>query len=229
LTHLTANGSGMAMNEASASGWIHDHDDRWLWTVLYVGGAVVLSIFISLFWLVALVAIHGALEWVRQRRIDPNAAGVIARVAWELKLDIALVLFAFVVALYMDLVLGMAGLGGAARVGAQVASRGGAWARAIRGVLLSIDDAAQLVRAASRGDAGGDGGGQRRSMSQTELRWGGWLGPWGVGAWLSLGLAGASMAMIAIVPLATGGSVVETAEQLLMELHPWPSKAELVE
>ena len=229
MMRLEANVSGMAMSEAAASGWIHDHDDRWLWTVLYVGGAVVLSVFISLFWLVALVAIHGALEWVRQRRIDPNTAGVIARVAWELKLDIALVLFAFVVALYMDLLLGVAGLGGAARVGAQVASRGGAWARAIRGVLLSIDDAAQLVRAASRGDAGADGDGQQRSMTQAKLRWGGWLGPWGVGAWLSLGLAGAAMAMIAIAPLATGSSAAETVEQLLVELHPWPSKAETVE
>jgi hypothetical protein len=36
--------------------WILQHDDRWSFIALYVSLAVVLSMWISLFWLVALVA-----------------------------------------------------------------------------------------------------------------------------------------------------------------------------
>lgn len=78
--------------------WILEHDDSWVFTGLYVGLAVVLSIWISLFWLVAVVAGHVALEWVRQRHYDPEPAGVPARIAWELKLDFGLVLFALALA-----------------------------------------------------------------------------------------------------------------------------------
>lgn len=198
--------------------WIHDHDDRWIWTAFYVGGAVVLSIWISLFWLVALVMLHGLMEWLRHRLVDREVVGVAVRVCWELKLDIALVLFAFVVALYMDLVLGAAGLSGAARVGAQAASRAGAWARAIRGVLLTVDDAAQVARVlASRGKSKNDG-----DVEAPIGYWGGWTQPWGIGGWVSVGLGVVSLALILLAPLLTGQPVGEVFWTILGELHPWP-------
>lgn len=176
-----------------------------------------LSIWISLFWLVLLVGVHGLLELLRQRTVDPAPLGVASRVAWELKLDLALVLFALVVALYIDLVLGVAGLGGAARVCAQAAARGGAWARGIRGVLLSIDDAAQLARAA----AGRSGGAMAPIDAQS--RYGGWVGAWGIGGWLSIGLFAISLALILLSPLLTGHTAASAWSQLLAELHPWPT------
>lgn len=125
--------------------WIIDHDDSWLFIIAYIGLAVVLSIWISLFWLVAVVAVHLAFEVVRQKATHEQWTTIISQALWELKLDIALVLFALVVSLYMEVVLGVVGLQGVARAGAatQAGLRGGArfaaWQRIIRGVLLSVD------------------------------------------------------------------------------------------
>jgi hypothetical protein len=145
----------------SVRDWIVHHDDSWLFLVLYIGLAVVLSIWISLFWLVAVVAGHFALEWVRQQTLRSGFGNILLEVLWELKLDIALVLFALALSLYMDMVLGIVGLRSAARMapaaqaGLRSSARFAAWQRIIRGVLLSVDDAAQVARAVtvSRSDA----------------------------------------------------------------------------
>ena len=125
-----------------------EHDDSWLFTILYVGLALVLSIWISLFWLVAVVGVHFLLECVRQRSIARPGGNVPLLAVWEIKLDLALILFAFSLTAYMELILGVAGLGGAARVGAKGAARVGGWGRAIKATLLSLDDAAQIARLA---------------------------------------------------------------------------------
>ncbi len=129
--------------------WILNHDETWTFTVFYIGLALVLSMFISLFWLAAVVAIHAAMEWYRQRA--ESRSRVMSRVFWEIKLDVALILFAMVVSVYMDFFLGIAGLGQAARLGARAGARMGTrmagWQRALRGALLSMDDAAQVVKA----------------------------------------------------------------------------------
>jgi hypothetical protein len=128
--------------------WILNHDESWIFTALYIGSAVVLSIAISLFWLLAVLAAHFAIEWIRQRACAPQ--GVFWRTAWHLKLDLALVLLALVLAVYMEMVLGVLGLGGAIRIAAQAGPRMAGWSRVLRGVLLSVDDMAQVARAASR-------------------------------------------------------------------------------
>ena len=145
--------------------WIINHDDSWIFIILYVGLAVVLSIWIGLFWLLVVVAGHFVLEWIRQRHV--RDAGVLPEVFWELKLDVALVLFALVLTLYLDVVFGILGLQAAgraaaiARVGARGGSRFAAWERTLRGLLLSADDAAQIARAIvirrpSKGNATGE-------------------------------------------------------------------------
>jgi len=131
--------------------WIVNHDDSWIFIILYVGLAVVLSLWISLFWLVVVVAGHFVLEWIRQRHL--RETGVLAEVFWELKLDIALILFSLVLTLYLEVVFGILGLKAAgravtiARAGARGGSRFAAWERTLRGLLLSADDAAQIARA----------------------------------------------------------------------------------
>jgi len=125
-----------------------EHDDSWLFTILYVGLALVLSIWISLFWLVAVVGVHFLLECVRQRSIARPGSNVPLLAVWEIKLDLSLILFALALTAYMEWILGVAGLGGAARIGAKGAARVGGWGRAIKATLLSLDDAAQIARLA---------------------------------------------------------------------------------
>ena len=68
---------------------------------------------------------------------------------------LALVLFAFVLALYFEVIAGAAGLGGGVRVASQAGARSAAWQRVLRGLLLSLDDVAQVARVAARGRKGG--------------------------------------------------------------------------
>jgi hypothetical protein len=149
--------------------WILQHDDRWSFIALYVALAVVLSMWISLFWLVALVGVHFAFECVRQSAAGARGRDIASLAAWEVKLDVALVLFALALSVYMEVALGLLGLQAVARAGAaanasvRAGTRVLAWERAIRGVLLSADDAAQVARVVARRSNGG-----ARSGEQTE-------------------------------------------------------------
>jgi hypothetical protein len=143
--------------------WILQHDDRWSFIALYVSLAVVLSLWISLFWLVALVAVHLAFELVRQGAAGATGTERLGLALWEVKLDIALVLFALALSLYMEVVLGVLGLQAAARAGSaanasiRTGSRALAWERGLRGILLSADDAAQVGRVVGRKRGGNNG------------------------------------------------------------------------
>lgn len=133
--------------------WIREHDDRLSFVVLYIGGAIALSIWLNLFWVIMLMLGHFALEIVRGYLLD--ARRPLAHALWEVKLDIALVLFALVVALYSEFVLGILGLGQAARAGQaarglQAAARFGVIERTLRIVVLTSDDVLRLVQAAFR-------------------------------------------------------------------------------
>ncbi|MBI4677132.1 MAG: hypothetical protein HY748_06075 [Elusimicrobia bacterium] len=160
--------------------WVLNHDESWLFTVLYAGLSVALSLFISLFWLAVIVAAHGALEWCRQREISSER--VLPRVLWEVKLDLALVAFSLVLAVYLDFMVGIAGLGQAARAGGRIGVRLADWQRILRSSLLSLDDVGRVLAAFFRGDrqvpaAGGNAGSR-----------GGWGGRWSFGDRLSVGL-----------------------------------------
>ena len=134
--------------------WIIDHDYKWLFVVSYVSLAVVLSIAISLFWLVVVVAVHLLLEIIRQYYQQPNVRLILLQALWEVKLDIALVLFALALSLYMEVALGILGIRSAAQLGGGVtqgAIRSGAriavGQRVLRGILLSVDDLIHVLRA----------------------------------------------------------------------------------
>jgi hypothetical protein len=210
--------------------WILQHDESWLFVAVYITLAVVLSIWISLFWLVAVVGGHFALEVVRHRHVDPWPPGVLVRALWEVKLDIGLVLFALVIGIYMEFILGIAGLSSAARAGLQSGARFAGWQRAIRGVLLSLDDAAQLGRAALRSGKGNNQEGDERAFDgefesgRGAKLWGGWTARWSVGDWISLSLGTISLALILLAPPLTDQSVAETWTTMLDELHPYPDR-----
>lgn len=214
---------------AGAREWVLDHDERWLFIVLYVGLAVVLSIWISLFWLVAVVGAHFALELVRQRHLLGGSYGrVVIEALWELKLDVALVLFALVLTIYMELVLGIVGLQSAARIGAasRAAARFGAWERTLRGLLLSADDAAQVARAVAlrraRGAAEQEAGVVAPRPRPAHARWGRWTGSWGTGDWIAVGLGTACVALLLAAPWLTDHTYESALASMLIELRPLP-------
>jgi hypothetical protein len=133
------------MNRQRLRHFIAHHDESWLFVAIYIGLAVVLSILLSLFWLVAVAGLHFLLECARHAPHRDGPADTAAHALWEIKLDVTLVLIALALALYMDVVLGVLGLQSAARVTAASrigmrAARFAAWQRVIRGAVLVADD-----------------------------------------------------------------------------------------
>lgn len=133
--------------------WVRTHDERWLFVVVYLGLAVGLSIFVSLFWLVAVAALHFGLELVRQRHYRADGRSVFLHALWEVKLDVGLVLLALTLVLYIEVVLGILGVQSAARAaavsraGARVGTRAAAWERNLRTFLLTVDEMVRIGHA----------------------------------------------------------------------------------
>jgi hypothetical protein len=127
--------------------FITHHDERWLFVVIYITLAVVLSIVLSLFWLVAVAVLHFGLEYLRQGQYRQGVAEVVSHAVWEIKLDIALVVLALAMSLYMNVVLGILGLQSAARAAAATrVVRFAAWERNIRAIILLSDDVARVIQ-----------------------------------------------------------------------------------
>lgn len=221
--------------------WVVEHDERWLFVALYIGLAVVLSIWISLFWLVVVVAVHALFEWIRQRTKHDSPGRVFLEALWEIKLDLALVFFALALALYMEVILGVLGLqsaarlGAAARAGTRTGTRALAWQRAIRGFLLSVDDIAQIARAFFR-EKKRDGLAQADSDTQSMPLEGetvsvapavegvsSWRQPWGWGARISIGLGAVCLVLMVLSPVLTHHTVSSALATLAVELHPYPA------
>jgi hypothetical protein len=153
--------------------WVRDHDERWSFVVLYLGLAVGLSVFVSLFWLLVVGALHFALECGRQAHFREGRVQVLGHALWEVKLDIGLVLLALTLVLYVDVVLGLLGVQSVARAaavtraGARIGTRAAAWERTIRTFLITVDEMARIAYAAvtirrnagsARRAAGSEGG-----------------------------------------------------------------------
>lgn len=147
--------------------WIINHDDKTAFTVLYIGLSLALSIVFGLFWLVLIVFCHWILEMISQSFKSTNFLLAFGNSLWEIKLDLALVFMALWLAVYLDFIFGIAGLGVAARSAAQITNqtirtssrmasttgniakttvRFAGWQRIIRSTLLSVDDVLQSVR-----------------------------------------------------------------------------------
>ena len=94
--------------------WVVEHDDRRLFLAGYIVLSIVLSIGISLFWLIVLVALHLLLELIKKRH---DGAGSLPRTLawalWDIKFDLALLVMAFVLLVYTSISFGILGVGGA--------------------------------------------------------------------------------------------------------------------
>lgn len=202
-----------------ALAWVSEHDDSWLFIVLYVGLGLVLSMTISLFWLAAVVAAHGVLEYAAmgRRGIRDQRLG---RVLWHLKLDIGLTLVALWLGLYLELLFGLAGLGAAARAGAQTAARTIAWQRAIRGVLMTADEAAHVVKAVATRK------GAKRPATPAAAKTDGrppWRRPWSRGDKFAVAFTATWAVLILLAPVLTDHTVSSVLAVLAADLHPWPA------
>lgn len=124
--------------------WIREHDDRWSFILPYVLLSVVLSVALSLFWLVVLMVLHGILEWQRHEGL-PGGRRVLHIMA-RLQLDIALLTAAVCMEVYFEFAAGLAGAGQFTRGVARLLARFPSWQHVLRALLLSSDDALQLVR-----------------------------------------------------------------------------------
>lgn len=206
--------------------WLKNHDERWSFILLYAGGAVVLSIYMSLFWVAMLMLVHLFLELMRH--VSVRAPLPVLHSLWHVKLDIGLLLFALVVALYADTVMALLGLGQAARAtqavrGVQMATRFGIIERSMRVVLLTIDDVGLLLRGALKGVGRGRGATVSAPAHLSIDPAAEAVHPWqdfSIGDRLSLGFGLSCAALILLAPALTGMGGVGVAETLLGEMTP---------
>jgi hypothetical protein len=216
--------------------WVIDHDEKWLFTISYIGLVVVLSIWLSLFWLVVVLAVHFAFEMVRQLYFHGRRWLVILEVVWELKLDIALVLFALALSLFMDFVMGVVGLRSVARLGAvtRVGLRSGSrflsWERSLRAFLLSVDDLVDLSRVfirqgskSSNSETGVQLNGNREYENTNSAScWGSWACEWSKADWFSMLLGLLSLLLICMSPWLSEHTWYSVFSTLSSELKPFP-------
>jgi hypothetical protein len=206
--------------------WIADHDHSWLFVGIYLGLAVVLSVFVSLFWLVFMAGLHLLLECIRHWRAEWSTGRILAHSVWEVKLDFALVLLALGMAIYIDVMLGILGIQSAARAaavtraGARAASRVAAWERNLRGFLLTVDEMVRVGRALvmlRRGRKPESLPAHDSPQSRP------WRGRWSLGDRIAVGIGVACVLLILGAPLLTSHSWDGVAAVLLQELRPIPS------
>jgi len=215
--------------------WIHDHDDRWSFIIPYIGGAILLSIFMSLFWVTMLMLAHFALEVWRHRLLGiPNPY---IHALWHTKLDFSLIILAFAIAVYAEALFAALGLGQAAR-GAQMATRLGVIERGLRAGLMTIDEAGLFLRALAKGKRKQADGAEaaavcldqaeetpavKRKMAAHQEMADEDPAPWRSptkGDWASIGFAVACVTLILAAPALTGGDLGGVGRIILEELHP---------
>jgi hypothetical protein len=226
-----------ARTGSSLRAWIVAHDDSKVFVILYISLALVLSIAIGLFWLFFLLAIHLAFELVRSQHEGWRGLSAIGQATWAVRLDIALCLFALVLALHLQLVFGVLGLHAAGRAGmaAQAGLRGArfaAWEKVIRGILLSADDAVQGARGlkAMRRRQAAEGATPEplpevapppptRTPPQSSDEG---SGGWSIGDYVTISLAAACTLLILLAPWLGHESMEAVITVLADELRPFP-------
>lgn len=212
----------------SFSDWVVRHDESLLFVIGYVTLAVVLSIWISLFWLLVVVFVHFLFEVIRQSARHKGAGRIAAEALWEVKLDIALVVGALALALYMDVILGILGLRSAgqltvaARSGARIGMRFSAWEQALRGFFLSIDDAVHVGRSFFM-RKGKQEKKPRQDRPPVEDSSPFLPRGWTLGDRITLSILFLFLLLIPLAPMFTGHSWDQSLQILVAELTPFPS------
>jgi hypothetical protein len=227
--------------------WAREHDESWIFVVLYLGLAVGLSVLVSLFWLLVVAGLHFALELVRQAHYREGRKKVFLHALWEVKLDVGLVLLALTLVLYIEVVLGILGIQSAARAaavtraGARVGARAAAWERNLRTFLLTFDEMLRVghagvmltrKRMGKKGDAAKAEGATdaaspaRVAPAPVRPRPGprpdAWSGRWKLGDRIGVALVGFGILLIGVAPLLTHHDWGSARSALVEELRPFP-------
>lgn len=226
--------------------WILEHDDKTVFTIFYIGLSLALSIAFGLFWLVLIVFIHWVIELMAQYFKSNNPIIAFGNSLWEVKLDIALVFMALWLAVYLDFIFGIAGLGVAARTTAQltnqsvrtgsmIASTGSniakttvrfaGWQRIIRSALLSIDDVVQSARGIFKAKSGKNpkilaDENQPVFKEQENIKKTYWTRKWSKGDFASVILLFIFIALILAAPMIIGKDFYQVIQILIEELKP---------
>jgi hypothetical protein len=220
--------------------WVIDHDNKILFIILYIGISLVLSIAISLFWLLFAVLLHLGLEVIRQSRVKKGGRAIFLESLWETKVDFALVAFALWLAVYLDFIFGVAGLGAAARFGVQGASRAGrigawlarlttrfaAWQRVVRSILISLDDVfnlARIVQKSRKIKSNKKKGSTEEVLPVTpDPTRTAWTMKWSFGDYLGMGLLSLFLLLVVFAPFLTQQSYADIKGIILEEFRPFP-------
>jgi hypothetical protein len=211
--------------------WMRDHDDKWPFVVVYLAASVLLSILISLFWLLVVIAVHFVFECVRQAHYRQGRNGVLLHALWEVKLDIGLALLAFAVALYVDVVLGLLGLQSATRVAAaaRLGARAAAWERNVRTFLLTVDEITRVSHAAytlgirRRRSAGPAATPESTVLPSPAVLPPAWRLRWGWADRIGIALVSVGLGLILLAPVLTHHDLAGAIALMLEQLRPFPS------
>ncbi len=229
--------------------WILSHDERLSFAAAYVILAVGLSLLVSLFWLLVVVAIHVVFEWLKKRYQGYQKHGhghAVIWTLWDTKYDLALAMFSFVLAAYAGVSFGVAGAQSAGRLGI-LASRLGPLTRgfaAARIVLFRLWFAARIiiirkadmVRAAalskvaerqaaatadrnSAAKCDGQGAAKRVPLVPQSPPW---KTEWTRSDWIALAFIGFNIILLVINPIITDQTLISMFESFREQLHPWP-------
>lgn len=110
--------SGVPSDLGPIRTWIVNHDRSLLFAFLYITLTIVLSVFISYFWLLAVVGVHVLFEWLKKGYLGYRESGHrMAWTLWDVKFDLALVCLAFALLSYTGVNAGVAGAQSATRAG----------------------------------------------------------------------------------------------------------------
>jgi hypothetical protein len=218
--------------------WMRDHDDQWPFVVMYLGASVLLSILISLFWLLVVIGVHFIFEYVRQSHYRVGRTDVLLHALWEVKLDIGLAALAFAVALYIDVILGVVGLQAAGRVAvaARIGARAAAWERNLRTFLLTVDEITRVSHAAymlgvrrrqrvgtltTQGPAP-DSKPESPVSPSLAVAAPAWHRQWGWGDRIGVVLVSGGVGLILLAPVLTQHDIASTVALIMEQLRPFP-------
>jgi|GEM_PF-841260 len=111
--------------------WIVLHDRSVIFALAYVSLTIFLSVYVSYFWLVALVGLHLVLEWLKKGYLGyERGLHRTAWTVWDTKFDIALIFLALTLLSYTGVGAGVAGAQSATRVSLMGGKLSALWARA---------------------------------------------------------------------------------------------------
>ena len=131
---VDVNASAVAIDPIGRLGpvprWIVLHDRSVIFALAYVSLTIFLSVYVSYFWLVALVGLHVALEWLKKGYLGyQRGLHRAAWTVWDTKFDIALIFLALTLLSYTGVGAGVAGAQSATRVGLMGGKFSALWVR----------------------------------------------------------------------------------------------------